>query len=87
MEHQKEKILKDKEEIELDTMREGFRNILKTKFFNEWRDVKQQQLTKEAGNAKAKINESEAEKELENLILDTYNLIREKVKKEEEELA
>lgn len=66
-------------------MREGFRNILKTKFFNEWRGVKQQQLTKETGSTKAKINESEAEKELEALILDTYNFIREKVKKEEEE--
>jgi len=66
-------------------MREGFRNILKTKFFNEWRGVKQHKLNKESGNAKAKINESEAEKELEGLILDTYNLIREKVKKEEEE--
>ena len=69
----------------MDTMREGFRNILKTKFFNEWRGVKQQQLTKETGSTKAKINESEAEKELEALILDTYNFIREKVKKEEEE--
>jgi hypothetical protein len=37
LEQQKEKVLKDKEDIELDTMREGFRNILKIKFFNEWR--------------------------------------------------
>lgn len=65
-------------------MKEGFRNILKTKFFNEWRAAKQQKLTKEAG-AKARINESEAEKELEALILDTYNELRDKIKKEEED--
>ena len=65
-------------------MKEGFRNILKTKFFNEWRTVKQQKLTKEAG-ANARINESEAEKELEALILGTYNSIRDKIKKEEED--
>lgn len=41
LEQQKQQILKDKENIEIDTMREGFRNILKTKFFNEWRAVKQ----------------------------------------------
>lgn len=41
MEAQKEQILKDKEQIEVDALREGFRNILKTKFFNEWRAVQQ----------------------------------------------
>ena len=41
LEGQKEQILKDKEQIEVDTLREGFRNILKTKFFNEWRAVQQ----------------------------------------------
>ena len=65
-------------------MKEGFRNILKTKFFNEWRAAKLQKLTKEAG-AKARINESEAEKELEALILDTYNDQGDKIKKEEED--
>jgi hypothetical protein len=68
-------------------MREGFRNILKTKFFNEWRAVKQQKLSTEKGTSKVKINEGEAEKELEGLILDTYNLIREKIKKEDDEMA
>ena len=87
LEQQKEKILKDKEDIEIDTMREGFRNILKTKFFNEWRAVKQQKLSTEKGTSKVKINEGEAEKELEGLILDTYNLIREKIKKEDDEMA
>jgi len=41
LEAQKHKILKDKEDVEMDTMREGFRNVLKSKFFNEWRAVKQ----------------------------------------------
>ena len=41
LEAQKHRILKDKEDVEMDTMREGFRNVLKSKFFNEWRVTKQ----------------------------------------------
>ena len=37
---QKKLILKDKENIEFETMKEGLRLILKSKFFNEWRAVK-----------------------------------------------
>ena len=44
-------------------------------------------MSTEKGTSKVKINEGEAEKELEALILDTYNLIRDRVKKEEEEAA
>jgi hypothetical protein len=33
--------MRDKEYIEFDTMREGLRVILKTKFFNEWRVINQ----------------------------------------------
>jgi len=35
----------------------------------------------------AQINEKEAEEELEQLIIQTYNVIYERIKKEEEELA
>ena len=87
LEAQKEKILKDKEDIEMDTMREGFRNILKTKFFNEFRAVKQQKLAETDGKDTVRIDESAAEKELEDLILDTYNSVRERIKQEEEEAA
>jgi len=37
VEQQKLKVLQDKEEIEVTTMREGIRVVLKQKFFNEWR--------------------------------------------------
>lgn len=57
LEAQKHKILKDKEDVEMDTMREGFRNVLKSKFFNEWRSVKQTRLIKEKGDPKAKIDQ------------------------------
>jgi len=46
-----------KEEIEIDTMREGFRNILRAKFFNEWRAAKQEQLRKAPGASEARIDE------------------------------
>jgi len=35
-----EKILEDQEGFEIDSMREGFRNLLSAKFRNEWRAVK-----------------------------------------------
>ena len=42
----RQKALAAKEEIEIDTMREGFRNILKAKFFNEWRGVQSENQKK-----------------------------------------
>ena len=51
------KALKAKEEIEVDTMKEGFRNILRAKFSNEWRTVKQEKLSKGPGGSVAKLNE------------------------------
>jgi hypothetical protein len=59
LEQQKEKILNDKEEIEL---------------------VKQVRPRPKSMRSSLRIK-------LQNLIFDTYNKIREKVKKEEEELA
>jgi hypothetical protein len=41
LEQQKEKILQDKEEVEVDSVREGLRNLLQAKFRNEWRAVRQ----------------------------------------------
>jgi len=40
LEEHKKKIKIDKEKIEVDTIREGFRIIFKQKFFNEWRAAK-----------------------------------------------
>lgn len=37
LQHRNETTLQDRMEIEVNTMMEGFRSILKTKYFNEWR--------------------------------------------------
>lgn len=87
LEQQKERAMRAKEDIEADTLREGFRNILRAKFLNEWRAAKQAQLSKRPGASKAKLNEAEAEHELESLILETYNAARERTRLEDEELA
>ena len=44
--HQRDlkKVLKDKQVIEIDSLREGFKIVLKSKFFNEWRSVKAEKL-------------------------------------------
>lgn len=85
LEQEKEKVLGDKEVIELDTMREGFRSILKAKYFNEWRAAKQSQMDAATGPAKGQISQKEAEEELESLILGTFDSTKEKITKEEEE--
>jgi hypothetical protein len=71
-------------------MREGFRNIIRAKFFNEWRAVKSQKadeapivLIKNSCASPYRFDERKAEEELESLILETYNETRDKVKKEE----
>ena len=84
LENQKEKILQDREKIEIDSMKNGLVAILKTKFFNEWRDIKQRKLTKEQGPKKL-IDEDHEEKTLIGLITDTFNKIKQRIKKEEEE--
>jgi len=68
-------------------MKEGFRNILRAKFFNEWRAAKQEQLSRGKGASSAKIDEREAEEELEALIRRTYDDTREAIRQEEEEQA
>lgn len=87
LEQQKEKILQDKEEVEIDSLREGFRNLLQAKFRNEWRAVRQQKLIRESGRPDARINESAAVRELEGLVSDTYGAVRERVKTEDAETA
>jgi hypothetical protein len=47
---QKKWSLKDKANMEAEAMYEGFRVLLRTKFFNEWRTVKQAQLDKATGS-------------------------------------
>jgi hypothetical protein len=68
-------------------MREGVRNILRAKFFNEWRAAKQEQLSRGTGASEAKIDEREAEEDLEALIRRTYEATLEAIKQEEEERA
>jgi hypothetical protein len=88
-----QKVLQDKEDIEIDALREGFKNVLKAKFFNEWRSVKSKQLknlhstTNIKTIRKPKINEKEQESKLDGLILSTFREVRDKVKRaiEEEE--
>lgn len=87
LEQQKEKVLQDKEEVEVDSLREGLRNLLQAKFRNEWRAVRQQRLVTETGRPDARINESAAVRELEGLVADTYAAVRDRVKKEDEEAA
>ena len=47
---QKKWILKDKANVEAAAVYEGFRVLLRTKFFNEWRAIKQAQLDKATGS-------------------------------------
>jgi hypothetical protein len=37
-------VLKDKQVIEIDALREGFKVVLKSKFFNEWCSIKAEKL-------------------------------------------
>ena len=66
-EEQRKKVLLDKEDIEIDSLREGFKNVLKSKFFNEWRSIKTKQLKLQHSTQnirsirKPKLNEKEHE--------------------------
>ena len=72
--------------IETDAIKEGLRLTLKQKFFNEWRAAKTEQLKLKKG-PKAKLNEAEAEEELEELINDIYSETKRAIEKAEEEAA
>jgi hypothetical protein len=84
-ETQAEAALEARSRIENETLREGFRNILRTKFFNEWRAAKQEQLTRKVGKGRGKIDDNLAEEELVSLILDTFNDIGQKMEQEEQQ--
>jgi hypothetical protein len=87
-EAQHEQALRAKADIEADTLREGFRNILRSKFTNEWRAAKQEELTRRSrGDPKARIDEKAAEDELEALVRSTYEATAEQIQRAEAELA
>lgn len=75
-----------KAKIELEAMREGLRSVVKQKHFNEWRAAKLQSEVDKNG-VKAKLDESEAEKQLDALIIKTYDETVKLVEKEEEDTA
>lgn len=83
-------VLQEKETVELDTLREGFRTLLSAKFRNEWIDAKQQLLDKDTRKRKAAqevVNETLETREMEGLITETFDAVRAKIKKEEAEAA
>ena len=78
-ENEQERALRAKADIEADTLREGFRNILRSKFTNEWRVAKQAELTRTSGDPKARIDEKANEEELEALVRRTYDVTSAKI--------
>ena len=91
MEKQMKNVLNDKENIEIDALREGFKNVLKAKFFNEWRSMKTKMLKlKNSTNniksvRKQKINEMAEENKLDSLILSSFKEVRTRIQNEWEE--
>lgn len=78
-------ILKDKAHMEAAALYEGFRVLLRTKFFNEWRTVKQALLDKAPGSKGEQINEKEEERALEELVANVYKQVREQALAEEKQ--
>ena len=78
-------VLNDKENIEIDALREGFKNVLKAKFFNEWRSMKTKslKLQNSTNNVRAvrkqKINEMAEENKLDSLILSAFKEVRTRI--------
>ena len=68
---QKDHIKKDRANVEVDTMKEGFRSVLKTKFYNEWRRAKREQaeLTGMGAHMMSLFDDQKCEQELEELIV------------------
>jgi hypothetical protein len=63
-----------KARIETETLREGFRTVLRSKFINEWRVAKQgQHAEKKTGGKNAEVDEGLADQELITLILESFD--------------
>lgn len=84
-EKQAERALEEKARIETETLREGFRNILRVKFFNEWRAAKQEQLARKRDEPKGVLDEVAAERDLLALIVGTFDAVGERMAEEERE--
>lgn len=69
---QKKWIMKDKHAVEADSILEGFRVLMTSKYFNEWMTVKQANLDKVPTKNGQIIDQTQEKKALEELFMTVF---------------